>query len=224
MASTVTLQELRELAAFRAEKGCAVSLYLNLDPSVTPTAGDVATRLNSLVTYLGRHVDDDTLGNRRKSLRADIERIREFVDDQLDRDGAHGAAIFASAGDNLWRTLTIPDAVPDIARVNSELYIAPLVPLVGRSEGAIVAVVSRERGELYRLRGGRLEELADRSEPAPNQHDQGGWSQARYQRHVEHLVHAHLVRVADELERRVRLSGGPVVMIGTEETRAAFER
>jgi peptide chain release factor subunit 1 len=224
MATTVTLDELRELASFRAAKGCAVSLYLNLDPSVTPTAGDVATRLNSLVTYLSRHVDDATLVERRKSLRVDIERIRQFVDDQLDRDGAHGVAIFASAGDNLWRTLTIADAVPDIAKVNSELYIAPLVPLVGRSEGAIVAVVSRERGELYRLRGGRLEELADRSEPAPNQHDQGGWSQARYQRHVEHLVHAHLVRVADELERRVRRSGGPVVMVGTEETRAAFER
>src|SRR4051812_32318842 len=117
MASTVTLDELRQLASFRAEKGCAISLYLNLDPSVTPTAGDVATRLNSLVTYLGRRADDDALGDRRKSLRADIARIREFVGDELDRDGAHGVAIFASAGDNLWRTLTIVDAVPDLAKV-----------------------------------------------------------------------------------------------------------
>ena len=38
MARTITWDELRDLAAFEAEKGCAVSLYLDLDPSVTPTA------------------------------------------------------------------------------------------------------------------------------------------------------------------------------------------
>ena len=38
MAETVTWSLLRELAGFRAEKGCAISLYLNLDPSEVPTA------------------------------------------------------------------------------------------------------------------------------------------------------------------------------------------
>ena len=88
--------------------------------------------------------------------------------------------------------------------MNDELYLTPLIPLVGRGEGAIVAVVGRERGELFRLRGGKLEPVADRTEEQPGQHDQGGWSQARYQRHIEHLVHEHLERVAEELDRRVR--------------------
>ena len=35
--TTVSLDGLRELAAFRAEKGCAISLYVDLDPSVSPT-------------------------------------------------------------------------------------------------------------------------------------------------------------------------------------------
>ena len=47
MAGTVTWSLLRELAGFRAEKGCAISLYLNLDPSDVPTAGDAQTRMNS---------------------------------------------------------------------------------------------------------------------------------------------------------------------------------
>ena len=46
MAETVTWDGLRELAEFRAESGCAISLYLNLDPSLSPTAGD-ATRISS---------------------------------------------------------------------------------------------------------------------------------------------------------------------------------
>ncbi len=37
--TTVSLEGLRELAAFRAENGCAISLYLDLDPSIVPTAG-----------------------------------------------------------------------------------------------------------------------------------------------------------------------------------------
>ena len=49
MAHTITWDELRDLAAFEAEKGCAISLYLSLDPSVTPTPGDADTRLHSLL-------------------------------------------------------------------------------------------------------------------------------------------------------------------------------
>ena len=47
--TTVNLDGLRELAAFRAENGCAISLYLDLDPSIVPTAGDTATRVRSLL-------------------------------------------------------------------------------------------------------------------------------------------------------------------------------
>jgi len=45
----VSLDSLRELAAFRAQNGCAISLYLDLDPRRVPTAGDAATRVHSLL-------------------------------------------------------------------------------------------------------------------------------------------------------------------------------
>ena len=35
--TTVSLDGLRELAGFRAENGCAITLYVDLDPSVAPT-------------------------------------------------------------------------------------------------------------------------------------------------------------------------------------------
>ena len=50
MAGMVTWSLLRELASFRAENGCATSLYLNLDPSDVPTAGDAQARMNALLT------------------------------------------------------------------------------------------------------------------------------------------------------------------------------
>ena len=47
--TTVSLDGLRELSAFRAEHGCAISLYIDLDPSSVPTAGETATRVRSLL-------------------------------------------------------------------------------------------------------------------------------------------------------------------------------
>jgi len=224
MAATVSWDALRDLAGFRASNGVVVSLYLDLDPSITPTAGDLSTRLSSLLAESGRHLDRTELNHdQRKSLRADIERIRRYVDQELVRDGAHGLAVFADDCDNLWRALTLTESVADTVKVNTELHLSPLVPLVGRGEGALVTAVGRERGELYRLRGGRLERLAELTEEQPRRHDQGGRSQANYQRHVDHLAQEHLQRVAAELERRVRGRSERVVIVTTEETRAAFD-
>jgi peptide chain release factor subunit 1 len=224
MAATVTWDALRELAGFRAAKGVALSFYLDLDPAATPSAGEAATRVNSLLTEATKQLDrSDLTHDQRQGLRSDIERVRRYFQQELVRDGAHGLAIFADDLDNLWRPLTLTESVPDAVKVNRELYLTPLVPLVGRGEGALVAVVGRERGELYRLRGGRLEPVADRSEEQPGRHDQGGWSQANYQRHIEHRVLEHLGRVADELERCVRRRSERVVVVSSEETRAAFE-
>jgi peptide chain release factor subunit 1 len=223
MARTVTWEELRTLAAFEAERGCAISLYLNLDPRVSPTAGDAATRLNSLLDEAtkseganARELSHDE----RLGLRTDLDRIRAYFAQEFDRNGAHGLAVFCASLNNIWRALALTEAVPDRIKVSRRLYLAPLVPLVGRGEGALVIVVGREQGRFYRLRAGRLEELADISEEQPRRHDQGGWSQARFQRHVDNLASDHLRDVADELDRVIRRAHGGmrVVVMSPEET------
>ena len=227
MARTITSDELRDLAAFEAEKGCAVSLYLDLDPSVSPTAGDAATRLHSLLDEAAKGDGAnrrDLSHDQRQGLKADFARIRDYYEREFSREGARGLAIFTAGLDNVWRALDLTEAVRDDVKVGRTLYLAPLVPLIGRGEGAVVVVVGRERGQFYRLRGGRLEGLVDHTEEQPGKHDQGGWSQARYQRHIETLVHDHLKDVAEELDRVVRRLRGPrVVVISSEETRADFD-
>jgi peptide chain release factor subunit 1 len=226
MARTVTWDELRSLAAFEAEKGCAISLYLNLDPSVAPTAGDAHTRLNSLLDEAAKSDGANARElshDQRRSLRADFDRIRHYFNQEFSRDGAHGLAVFCDTLDNVWRALPLTEAVPDEIRVDRRLYLAPLVPLVGRGEGALVVVVGREQGRFYRLRAGRLEELTDLFDEQPRRHDQGGWSQARFQRHVDNLASEHLRLVADELDRLVRRTRGiQVVVMSSEETWAEF--
>ena len=228
MAATVSWEALRELATFRAEDGCAISVYVDLDPSVAPTAGDAASRINSLISEGERRSEGGRkeLGHdQRQGLKADLERIRRYFDQDFSRDGAHGVAVFSAGLDNFWRVLPLSESVADAIKIGSQFYLAPLVPLVGRGDGALVAVVGRERGEVYRLQAGRLEELVEQFDEQPGQHMQGGWSQARYQRHIEELAAQHLRAVGDILDRQVRRLGGPrVVVVCGEETRPDFEQ
>jgi peptide chain release factor subunit 1 len=226
MAGTVSWERLRELAKFRVEKGCAISLYLNLDPSTTPTADETDTKINSLLDEAGKSNAanrGDLSHDERAGLKSDFERIRDFFENDFSRDGARGFAVFSAGLDNFWSTLSLPEPVRDEIKVGPDLYLAPLVPLVGRGDGAIVAVVGREQGDLYLLRSGRLEEIAERFDEQPGRHDQGGWSQARYQRHIEKLVLEHLRAVAEDLDRHVRRLHSPsVVIVASEESRAEF--
>ena len=217
---------LRELAGFRAENGCAISLYLNLDPSITPTAADVATRVRSLLDN-GSKSHGATRGDLahevRLGLRNDFERLQRFFQSGFDRDGAHGYAVFVAGLDNVWSTVPLPAAVSDTIRVADDFLLAPLVPLVGRGEGALVALVNREQGRVYALRGGRLAEIANKTEDMPRRHDQGGWSQANFQRHIDNLAQEHYRTVAEELERHFRRLQRPRVVVACpEEVRHEF--
>jgi peptide chain release factor subunit 1 len=226
VAATVSWDGLRELARFRAEKGCAISVYVDLDPSEAPTAGDAATRINSLLHEGHERAESasELSHDQREALRSDLARLRAFFDNEFDREGSHGIAVFSAGLDNAWRTLPLADSVPDKIAVAREFYLTPLVSLVGRGDGALVASVSRERGDVYQLRAGRLEELAHQLDETPGRHDQGGWSQARFQRHIEKLALDHFRNVADLLDRYVRRLQSPrVVVAAAEENRADFD-
>ena len=226
MASAVTWDVLKQLASFRAENGCAISVYVDLDPSVSPTPADARTRFHSLLDEGHKRAGstrNDLTHEQRLGLESDFQRIREFFDEEFERDGAHGYAVFCAGLDNVWQILPLSESVPDDVHVNRQLYLAPLIPLVGRGDGAVVAVVSREQGRLYRLRAGRLDEIADLFEEQPRRHDQGGWSQSRFQRHVDELAKDHLKSVAEELSNQLRKLRYPkVVVVCPEEAKGEF--
>jgi peptide chain release factor subunit 1 len=227
VAGTVNWDQLRELASFRAEKGCAISLFVNLDPSATPTAADVRSRVNSLLDRAGKELDErraEQSHPQREALKSDLVRIRTWFDDDFDRQGANGVAVFVAGLDNFWATITTSDPLADDAKIGGELYLAPLARGAGRADGTLVAAVSRERGEVYLLRGGSLGLIANESSDVPGRHDQGGWSQARYERRIDEIVERHWRQVAETLDRCVRSRhDARVVLVGAGEMRSDFE-
>jgi peptide chain release factor subunit 1 len=225
MAATVTWDDVRRLAEYRAEQGTAISLYVDLAPSDSPTPRDAASRVSALLADGHKDGAARELSHAEKeALKKDFERIERYFVQEFERDGAHGFALFCAGLDGVWIPLQLPDPVPDGIKVERDFYLEPLAPLVGRGDGALVAVVNRERGSVYRLQGGRLVEAADLSEEQPRRHDQGGWSQARFQRHIDELAAEHFRAVAEQIDRRVRAAKGTKVVIACpEEVRAEFE-
>jgi len=184
----------------------------------------VETRFNAAVSALEKQADlRSAARDCRVALRADLERIRTWWGSEFDRDGTKGVALFASSADDWFRALQLPERVPDLVQIGSEFGVTPLLGQLGR-DGALVAVLSRERGSVYRVSAGRLVEIVDETEETPGQHSQGGWSQARYQRHIEHLVQQHLKNVGQEIDRRARGAGAlQLVIVAPEELRGEIE-
>lgn len=99
--------------------------------------------------------------------------------------------------------MRLPSAVEPLAVLDSLPWLEPLVPLVG-PEAWGVAVVSRDGARL--LRGGprTLVEFATVHDDVHGRHDQGGWSQSRYQRGIEEQVADHVRHVCERLLRAHR--------------------
>ena len=226
MATVVTEGLLRELAAFQATNGCAISIYVDFDPSAVPTVPAEKAKFHALVDDAKKLADDRARARGRDcrlALEADFERLKAWGQDELDRDDARSLAVFASSADGFFRIVPLVEPVVDGWEVGPELWVSPLAGQLGRGEGALVAVVSREQGVLYRLHEGRLVEIADESENVPGQHDQGGWSQARYQRHIENIVLRHLKAVGEEIDKTVHNRRPNLVVVAPAELRSEFE-
>jgi len=137
MAGVITWNRLRELAAFRAQNGLAISLYLGFEAgTVAPVA---ATKINSLLDEAQKSTvatRSDLTHDQKGGLQADFDRIRNYLANDFERAGAQGLAIFAAGLDGFWSANALSELVPDRVCVGPDFHLKPLVPLLGRGEGA----------------------------------------------------------------------------------------
>ncbi|MFL5949618.1 MAG: Vms1/Ankzf1 family peptidyl-tRNA hydrolase [Gaiellaceae bacterium] len=215
----------RSLAELRLDRPVVLSLYLNLDPSQFATPPARKTAVRSLVDEAERRLrernglsHDDKL-----ALQAALERATGFLENELPSDGAHGLAVFASEPSDLFEALKLPRSVPNRVAIGHSPLVGPLARLA-RRERWCVTLVNRRDARILRGSPDGLREVEQIHDDVSGQHDQGGWSQARYQRHIDKLVHDHLKEVAELVDRQLRRLRGPrVIVVATDETRSEFE-
>src|SRR5262245_3216140 len=111
MTTTVTDSVLRELASFRSRTGCALSIYLDLDPSSAPPDAGTRARFHGTL-HPGRKAGGRNGAGRGRScklaLREDLSRIQSWWESEFVRNGARGLGIFASSADGFFRALSLP--------------------------------------------------------------------------------------------------------------------
>jgi hypothetical protein len=217
----------RSLASFRPERGVCVSLFLDLDPSVVPTANHLSSHVRSVVDDARRRVDelsDELAHGEEVAAREDLDRALAFLEEDLDRSGAAGFALYVSGLDDVWHEVPLLAPVRDAAYVGRTFVLAPLLDSLERDRELILAAVGRERGTVWRTRGGRTELLEDRTEEIGRRHDQGGWSQARLQRSVDEDALDHFRDVAEILAHTIQPGSGALLLVScVEKQRPIFE-
>ncbi|HEY7633556.1 MAG TPA: Vms1/Ankzf1 family peptidyl-tRNA hydrolase [Thermoleophilaceae bacterium] len=211
--------KLRELADLRAEGAKVLSLYLNLDPTEFANSQARSTEMSSLLDEADRRLrDGDSLSHDEKvHLREDVERVREyFKGPDFSAKGAHGLAIFCSGPVDLFEVIKLPRPVDTGVALGDSPFIEPLADLAFTDSWGVF-LVSRKMARI--LRGSRdgLEEIARISDDVHGWHDQGGWSQARYQRGIQKEADDHVKHAADTLFRRFRRAPFDRLLIGCPE-------
>jgi peptide subunit release factor 1 (eRF1) len=217
---------LRRLADLRPEGARVLSLFLNLDPSQFGTARARATEINSLVDQAERCVrETDGLGHDQElALRKDVEHAREFFAG-ADFEGAHGFALYVCGPAELFEPIKLPRPIETRAALDDSPLVEPLAELAMRGSWCVL-LVNRQVARMLRGSRERLDELPPIRDEVHRQHDQGGWSQARFQRSVDKEVQDHLKRAAEVVFRRFQRSpferallGGPEEILSDVEQR-----
>jgi len=219
--------ELRRLAEVRLDRPVVLSLYLDLDPTEFATPPARATAVRSLLDEADRQVRDlrDLPHGERRDLRASLERASSVLEGDLPTEGAQALALFAAESGDLFEVLKLPRSVPSRVAIRRSPLVAPLAGLA-RRERWCVALVNRRDARIFRGSPDGLREIEQIHDPVFGQHDQGGWSQARYQRGIEKEKDDHLKHTVEALMKHFKrrpferlIVGGPREVVADFESK-----
>jgi peptide chain release factor subunit 1 len=222
----ITRDRLRRLAEARVGGAKVLSLFLNLDPREFATPPARGTEVRSLLdraVRLVREESEQLTHEQKESLKADLERVASELGNGAGTKGAHGLAIFSSTAAGLFEILRLSEPVDHEPVISDAPYLAPL-STIGEPGRWCVVLVNRRMARLFCGPSEGLEEVALVDDQVRNKHDQGGWSQANYQRSVDKDVQDHLKHVAEVVfvQMKAELPQG-VIVGGPQETLTDFE-
>jgi len=161
----------------------------------------------------------------RLSLDADEARLLTHVQD-ASRDGSEGLAAFACQAIGLWEMVSAPTPFENQVSAGPTADLFQLARLHDESEAVVVALVDTNTCRLFVTRRGSLVERQGPDEE-PDEHERhhaGGWSQARYQRHIDMQDRRFAREAAGAIERLVeRVHARHLILAGDERALSVLE-
>jgi peptide subunit release factor 1 (eRF1) len=191
---------LDKLAAFQPTGFPVISLYLNAqaDQHGQESYGPFVRK------ELGERANGFDPGSaERESFDQDVERINRFLEEEA-RPSANGIAIFACSAADLFEAAQLDAPIEE-----NQLYIFdqphlyPLARLLDQYPRYAVLVADTNSARIFVFGRGRTLETEEIQNVKTKRTQVGGWSQMRFQRHVENYHLHHAKEVIDALDRVV---------------------
>jgi len=192
---------LDRLAAFEPTGQPFLSIYVDARPDNTGREhwqANVRKELGERAKTYGR----------RTAAREDFDAAAERALRWLEREhspSANGVVVFACASADIFEALELEVPLED-----TEIYAAsrphlyPLARVLDRYRRYAVAVTDTSLARIFVVALGTIEPRGEVEGEKMRRTDMGGWSQARYQRHVDQHRVEHTREVVEALERIVR--------------------
>jgi peptide chain release factor subunit 1 len=209
--ATPLQQQLDRLAAFEPAGEQVVSLYLDMRP-------DEHGRDN-YQTFLRKIIPDQVrsfYGDARKQVESEFERIRQYLSAEL-RSSANGLALFAAG--RLFEPIQLDAPLEQhMLSIGPVPHLYPLARLNDQYPRYAAVLVNRNSARILVFSLGRVEASHVVNNVKTRRTAMGGWSQARYQRHVDNIQMLHVKEVVEMLAKIVTSESIHSVVVSCEET------
>jgi peptide chain release factor subunit 1 len=199
VAMTLT-DQLDRLAAFEPVPYPVVSLYLNTQPGQTGK-DQFQTFVRKEFAARSRTYPQDS--PERESLDKDLEKITQYLEKDV-QPSANGVAIFACSAGELFEAVQIRAAIDRHSLYIGDLpHLYPLARIESQFPRYAAVLTDTNSARILVVATGEVVTEQEVKGIKTRRNSQGGWSQARFQRHIENFHLQHVKEVVDALERVV---------------------
>ena len=193
--------QLDRLSAFEPVNLPVISVYLDMQPD-QHGRDQYGTFVRKVLGERLKTYGKDQAA--RESLERDVERINAFLEEDVERS-ANGLAIYACHGANLFETIQMAAPIDDHwLFVGPVPHLYPLARVNDQYPRYAALLVDTNAARLFVFSLGVAESQQEIANVKTRKTSMGGWSQARYQRHIDNFHSQHMKEVVDILDRVVR--------------------
>ncbi|HET9262130.1 MAG TPA: Vms1/Ankzf1 family peptidyl-tRNA hydrolase [Vicinamibacterales bacterium] len=206
--------QLEKLAAFGPVPYPVVSLYLNAQPG--PTGRD---QYQTFIRkeFAARSRTYPSASPDRESLDRDLERITRYLDMEL-QPSANGVAIFACSAGELFESVQLGAPIEhNWLYIGDAPHLYPLARLESQYPRYAAVVADTNSARIIVVATGEVVAEQEIKGVKTKRNSQGGWSQARFQRHIENFHLQHAKEVVDALEQIVQREGIQQIILAGDE-------
>jgi peptide chain release factor subunit 1 len=206
--------QLDRLAAFERAPYPVVSLYLNTQPGQTGRDQYQTFVRKELAARVRTYAENSP---ERASLNRDIEKILRYLDNDVD-PSANGVAIFACSAGELFEAIQLGAAIDQHwLYIGDQPHLYPLARLESQYPRYAAVLADTNSARILVFASGELVTAREVTGVKTRRTSQGGWSQARFQRHISNFHMQHAKEVVDALERVVQQEGITQILLAGDE-------